>query len=126
MFSIYDGREKLYQWDKDRKLIVEDETIKQVHFANCLCRDAKVCEVKDGLVDVPNELLTDWTDIRAWGYDGAATKHEQVFEVEKRVKPADYIYTPSDFWTAGAAVRKGYVDEQIAALVARIEALEGK
>lgn len=106
MFSIYDGRDKFYQWDKDRKLIVEDKAITQVHFANCLCADAQVCEVKDGLVDVPNELLTQDLDIRAWGYDGEMTKHEEVFEVEKRTKPADYIFTQTEVWTAEKAVEE--------------------
>jgi hypothetical protein len=106
MFSIYDGRNKFYQWDKDRKLIVEDKTIKEVHFANCLCTDARVCEVREGLVDVPNELLTQDMDIRVWGYDGKMTKYEAVYEVERRTKPADYIYTPSEVWTAEKAVEE--------------------
>ena len=32
MFKIYDGREQFYQWDLDRKLIVEDAAITEVHF----------------------------------------------------------------------------------------------
>lgn len=100
MFSIYDGRDKFYQWDKDRKVIVYDETIKQVHFANCLCSKAIPCEVyTEGSIrvaDVPDNLLTEYMDIRAWGYDSGMTKHEQVFEIERRPKPEDYIYTPEE------------------------------
>lgn len=110
MFSILDGREKFYQWDKDRKLIVFDETITQVHFANCLCPSARVCEVYavDGihLVDVPNVLLQEHMDIRVWGYDGEMTKHEAEFEVEKRTKPDDYVYTETELWTAEKAVEE--------------------
>jgi hypothetical protein len=94
-------------------LIVDDETIKQVHFANCLCPDATVCEVYNHdddygglrLVNVPDELLTQYMDIRVWGYDGEMTKYEQVIEVEKRTKPSDYIYTPEEVktWEALAA-----------------------
>jgi hypothetical protein len=100
MFSIYDGRDRFYQWDIDRKLIVDDKTITQVHFANCLCPEAQVCQVYSlegsWVVDVPNELLTQYMDIRVWGFDGEMTRYEQVIEVEKRTKPADYIYTPEE------------------------------
>jgi hypothetical protein len=100
MFSIYDGREKFYQWDKDRKIIVNSETITEVHFANCLCPTAKVCKVYDydgmRVVDVPNELFTEYMDIKVWGFDGGMTKYSTTFEVEKKPKPDDYIYTPTE------------------------------
>lgn len=115
MFSIYDGRDKFYQWDINRKLIVEDEAITQVHFANCLCPDARVCEtyLLDNLlvVDVPNELLQEYTDIRVWAYDGEMTKHCATYEIERRTKPSSYIYTPTEILS-------------LAALEARIAALE--
>lgn len=115
MFSIYDGRDKFYQWDVNRKLIVEDEAITQVHFANCLCPDARVCEtyLLDNLlvVDVPNELLQEYTDIRVWAYDGEMTKHCATYEIERRTKPSSYIYTPTEILS-------------LAALEARIVALE--
>lgn len=103
MFSIYDGREKLYQWDIDRKLIVKDKTITEVHFSNCLCAEARKCETytEDGLllVDVPNELLTEYLDINVYAYDSGATKHSATFEVERRTKPTDYVYTPEEVKT---------------------------
>lgn len=99
MFKIPND-EKLYQWDINRVLIVEDETIKEVHFANCLCNEARVCEVKPGFdwryVNIPNELLQEYMDIKAWAYDGNITKHCATFPVEKRAKPADYVYTPTE------------------------------
>ena len=110
MFSLLDGRGKLYQWDLDRKLTINDNTIIEVHFANCLCPVATVCRSyeEDGatVVDIPNELLTEYMDIRVWGFDGKATKHEQVFEVEKKTKPAEYIYTPTEVWTVEKAVEE--------------------
>lgn len=100
MFSIYDGREKFFQWDLNRKLIVYEPSIKEVHFANCLCENARKCETyTEGnltLVDVPNELLQEYLEIRVYGYDGEMTKHSAIFEVQKRTKPADYIYTPEE------------------------------
>ena len=100
MFSIYDGRTEFYQWDIDRKLIVEDSTIKEVHFCNKTDECSLVCETfKEGemiLVNVPNILLqTDWK-IRVYAFTGDYTKHEACFKVNSRTKPADYVYTETD------------------------------
>lgn len=100
MFKIYDGRECFYQWDLDRKLIVEDPTVKQVHFCNRTSDCSLVVETYElnGLLvaDVPNILLqTDW-DVRAYAYDGNATLHEQWYEVKARTKPTDYVYTETE------------------------------
>lgn len=100
MFSIYDGRKAFYQWDLDRKLIVEDASINQVHFCNRTEECSLVCEVYEEnglyLVNVPNVLLqTDWR-INVYGYDKNYTKHSAVFEVYKRTKPDSYIYTDTE------------------------------
>ena len=100
MFSIYDGRQKFYQWDLDRKLIVDDNTINEVHFCNRTDECSLVCEVYDldgkRVVNVPNVLLqTDWR-INVYGYDKNYTKHNEVFEVVRRSKPADYVYTETE------------------------------
>lgn len=99
MFKIEDGRESFYQWDIDRKLIINDSSIAQVHFCNKTDDCSLVVEVKDGLADVPNELLqSDWS-IRVYAYDGKHTKHSATFKVISRTKPADYIYTPTELIT---------------------------
>lgn len=100
MFKIYDGRSQFYQWDLDRKLIVEDKSINQVHFCNRTGECSLVREVYDAeglrLVDVPNVLLqTDWR-INVYGYDVNYTKHNDCFEVIKRSKPDDYVYTEEE------------------------------
>ena len=100
MFKIYDGREHFYQWDIDRKLIVEDAAVSQVHFCNRTDDCSLVCEtyVEDGvtIVNVPNILLqSDWR-IRAYAYDGNYTMHEKCFDVVARTKPADYVYTETE------------------------------
>ena len=100
MFKIYDGREQFFQWDIDRKLIVDDSSITQVHFCNRTDNCSLVCEtyVEDGVtvVNVPNILLqTSWR-IRAYAYDGKHTKHEECFDVVARTKPADYVYTETE------------------------------
>ena len=100
MFKIYDGREHFYQWDLDRKLVVEDPSVTQVHFCNRTDNCSLVCQtyVENGvtLVNVPNILLqTDWK-IRVYAYDGKHTKHDSCYEVAGRSKPADYVYTETE------------------------------
>ena len=68
MFKILDGRSEFYQWDLNRKLIVDDASMKEVHFCNrtgecSLVRD--VYEVNGVYVaDVPNLLLQENWDIK--------------------------------------------------------------
>lgn len=100
MFKIYDGRKEFYQWDLNQKLIVDDAEINEVHFCNRTDDCSLVCEVYDleGLrvADVPNILLqTDWK-INVYAYDANYTKHSALFDVVKRTKPANYIYTETE------------------------------
>lgn len=115
MFNILDGRKHFYQWDLDRKLIVVDKSIEEVHFSNHREGEALICKTyRHGdvlLVDVPNILLQDNWRIVAYAYDENYTKHQEEFEVIKRSKPADYVYTETEI--------KNYDD-----LVERIEQIE--
>lgn len=100
MFQIYDGRESFYQWDLDRKLIVEDDNIDYIHFSNNTNTNSLVCEVyeEDGkrLVNVPNILLQDNFRISVYAFDDKHTKHCDTFNVIKRSKPGDYVYTEEE------------------------------
>jgi hypothetical protein len=114
MFKIQDGRTKFYQWDIDRKLVIDDESITQVHFCNKTDSCSLVCEAytENGvrLVNVPNILLqTDWR-INVYAYDGNYTKHSAVYYVVARTKPANYVYTETEVLNYAA------LDERIAAL----------
>ena len=106
MFRIADGRECFYQWDLDRQIIVDDETITEVHFCNRTGDCSLVVEVESleifadfkpisvlRTANVPNVLLQSSFDIRVFGYDGKATLHDEVFKVKARTKPSDYVYT---------------------------------
>lgn len=100
MFKIYDGRQDFYQWDLDRKLIVSDPAINQVHFSDIVDGTALVCEVYelDGLrvANVPNILLqTEWK-INAYAYLQDHTKVSASFKVIARPKPDSYVYTETE------------------------------
>lgn len=99
-FRIYDGREKFYQWDIDRKIIVNDDSITQVHFCNKTSECSLVCEVREEgnlrVVDVPNILLQEDWSINVYGYDRYYTKFSRRFDVIKRSKPDSYVYTETE------------------------------
>ena len=96
IFKIEDGREKFYQWDLNRRILVEDDSITQVHFANAATTTAYVVSVSAGMANVPNIILQQNFDIKVYGYDKEFTKFEKTFEVEKRSKPQDYVYTETE------------------------------
>ena len=100
LFLIEDGRKQFYQWDSNRRLIVADSAINEVHFSNRTDDSSLVCEtfVENGvtLVNVPNILLQNSWRIHVYAFDKEYTKHEDCYEVIAREKPADYAYTETE------------------------------
>lgn len=105
-----------WQWDSNQQLIVDDDTVFEVHFSNRSDTVALVCEIKevDGIrvVDVPNILLQrDWP-LHVYAFAQDYTKYEKTFEVKGRDKPADYVYTETEVKSFDELEKK--VDEHIA------------
>lgn len=98
MLEIYNGRDKFYQWDVGQRLIVDD-TIIAVHYDNGT-GDALVCGVYEYegqyVADVPNIMLQTVWAIKCYAYCGECVRAEKVYEVEKRSRPDDYIYTETE------------------------------
>lgn len=102
--TIADGRGALWQWDTGRRVRVDDNSVKQVHYQNrCFGRSVDVDVGTDGTAIIPDELLQDWHPLTAYAYvtddAGGYTKVQVDFAVHKRAKPADYVYTPTDQMT---------------------------
>ena len=111
MFTLQDGRQHLWQWDLDRYVIVEDNTIPEVHFDNRTSDVSLVVEVKDGLAAIPNILLQDARPIRVYAYiDDKYTLLEEQFSVKARTKPSDYVYTETEI------IQYSALDERIKAI----------
>ena len=103
MFKIYDGRETFYQWDINQKLIVDDDSITEVHFSNRTNSYSLVCDIyNEGdlrVVSVPNVLLqTNWP-IKVYAYLKDHTEVSETFKVIEKDKPEDYVYTPDEVKT---------------------------
>lgn len=98
--TLTDGRGELYQWDTGRTLTVDDATVTQVHFQNRAYGRTIDVDVKDGTAIIPDELLQKPGDLRVYAFSGTAesgfTKVERVFNIVRRNKPNDYMYTPTE------------------------------
>ena len=104
MLTLNDGRNELWQWDTGRKLTV-DADCSQVHFSNKVFGRSIDVDVVDGVAIVPDILLQTDKDLTSWAFVGTAengyTKISKVFRVNKRNKPADYVFTEQDQTTLG-------------------------
>lgn len=97
MLKIYDGRESFYQWDGNRKLIISNPEVDEVHFCNRTGDCSLVCAVYDfegfRVADVPNILLQTAWPIKAYAFcEGCYTQDSAVFKVIARTQPTDYVY----------------------------------
>lgn len=99
MLTLNDGRSELWQWDTGRTLTVDTEC-SQVHFSNKVFGRSIDVEVVDGVAIVPDILLQTDKELNVWAFVGSAesgyTKISKKFKVNRRNKPADYVFTPPD------------------------------
>ena len=105
MFTLYDNRTELYQWDLNRKVIVSDDTVTEVHFCNktddcsLVVPTYRLADANILVADIPNILLQDNWNIRCYAYCTDYTKVEALFKVKPRTRPADYVYTETEVRT---------------------------
>ena len=97
MLTLNDGRSELWQWDTGRTLTV-DTDCSQVHFSNKVFGRSIDVNVADGVAIIPDILLQTDKDLIVWAFSGTAengyTKISKTFKVNRRNKPADYVFTP--------------------------------
>jgi hypothetical protein len=55
--KLADGRGELYQWDTGRKVVIDDESIKRVHYQNRFYGRTIDVDVYDGAAIIPDQLL---------------------------------------------------------------------
>lgn len=102
MLTLNDGRSELWQWDTGRTLAV-DADCSQVHFSNKVFGRSIDVDAYDGVVIIPDILLQTDKDLNVWAFVGTAengyTKISKTFKVNRRNKPADYVFTPTEQMT---------------------------
>lgn len=99
MLTLNDGRSELWQWDTGRTVSV-DADCSQVHFSNKVFGRSIDVDVLDGVAIIPDVLLQTDKELIAWAFVGTSengyTKISKVFKVNRRNKPADYVFTPQE------------------------------
>ena len=99
MLTLNDGRSELWQWDTGRTVSV-DADCSQVHFSNKVFGRSIDVDVVDGVAIVPDILLQTDKDLNVWAFVGTAengyTKISKTFKLNRRNKPADYVFTPPE------------------------------
>ena len=99
MLTLNDGRDELWQWATGRTLTVDNDC-SQVHFSNKVFGRSIDVNVADGVAIIPDVLLQTDKDLNVWAFSGTAengyTKISKTFKVNRRNKPADYVFTPPD------------------------------
>lgn len=99
MLTLNDGRSELWQWDTGRTLSV-DADCSQVHFSNKVFGRSIDVDVVDGIAIIPDALLQTDKELTAWAFVGTPengyTKISKVFKVNRRNKPSDYVFTPTE------------------------------
>lgn len=104
MFRLYGEQKILYQWDLNRKLIVE-VPCQEVHITNG--GDALVLQPYDldgqTVMEIPNIFLQSSRTITAYAWvedgDGGFTLCSKLFHIIPRPKPDDYVYTETEVLT---------------------------
>ena len=100
--KLADGRNELWQWDTGRKVVFDDETVKQAHFQNHSSGYGRTIDVdvEDGAAKIPDELLQTALPLTVYAYVGEEsdgyTKIERAFTVKPRKRPAEYVFTPTE------------------------------
>ena len=130
MLTLNDGRAELWQWDTGRTLSV-DADCSQVHFSNKVFGRSIDVDVVDGVAVIPDILLQTDKDLNAWAFVGTAengyTKISKIFKVNRRNKPADYVFTPVEQTTIAeiAAIAQSVRDDADAGLFDGAQGPEG-
>ena len=100
MFTIADGRNFLYRWDTNVRLLLDDpdNTIGEVTIKQRFCKGVYSLEIfrdeNETYVKIPDSLLQKSYDLilYAYCYVDNCTKSEETIEVRDRPKPPDYVY----------------------------------
>lgn len=96
--------EPLYQWDINRYVLLDEDS--DVNFAlvgadQCYTVASENCRAK-----IPNELLQEGADISVWRYKDDHTLEQEYFDVSRKPKPVDYVYTDDEVKTYDSLQQK--------------------
>jgi hypothetical protein len=100
VLKLENNRKTLYQWDVGVIGTLAIDGVDEVHFSNLRYGVSFNIKVVENKVEFPPEVLQSGADVFCWAFvrkeNGGYTKKEQTFNVEKRPRPADYVFEPTE------------------------------
>jgi hypothetical protein len=107
MITLKNGKKELYQWDFGVKATV-GVNCNEVHFSETLYGEAMTVLVKEGDVEIPNQLLINAVSFYCWAFvndeESGITVAQKKFDIRGRPKPPNYVYTATEVKTIDAVV----------------------
>lgn len=98
--KLSDGRESLWQWDTGRYLEVTGTTATEIHFSRDGARSSHTVQIEGGKAKIPDHMLIRDSKLAAYIVEdddtGEKTVFKQTFDIRRRPKPDDYIYTEQE------------------------------
>lgn len=98
--NLDDSKSELWQWDTGRCLSLPDTDAKEVHISRGGMRSAHVVKIQEQKATIPDDLLV--LGGRLFVYivqenaTGEMTVYDKWFDIRRRPKPEDYIYTEQE------------------------------
>ena len=113
MITIANGKNEFFQWDLDRTMEINDNSVTSVHYKKFSGSELYECDVKQDngkfYADIPNILFTTTEKFTAYLYcNNTYTKQSMSFSIIPRPKPIDYVYTETE-----ARILKDVIDEAL-------------
>lgn len=98
--NLDDSRNELWQWDTGRYLNLPDTDAKEVHISRGGMRSARVVKIQEQKAVIPDGLLVFGGRLFVYivqaSVTGEMTVYEKWFDIRRRPKPDDYIYTDDE------------------------------
>ena len=126
-FKIKNERTKFYQWDRNQKIIVENDGITELHFTVSGHDKAYCMPVyeEDGMrvCDIPNVILETHGNLTVYAWIDEYTRTHYVYRIIERKMPSDFVPSSDiEKWSEleGRIVdleKNGVSEEQIAEVV---------
>lgn len=104
--NLDDSKSELWQWDTGRYLSLPDTDAKEVHISRGGMRSAHVVKIQEQKAVIPDDLLVLggrlFVYIVQQNATGEMTIYDKWFDIRRRPKPDDYIYTEQEIkrWEA--------------------------
>lgn len=92
--ELSNGLDNFWQWDTNQSIIVPDG-VPRIDFK--LNEQTAISAYASGnTIRIPDECFQSGDDLILWAYNIDHTTYAACIHVEKRVKPTDYVYTPTE------------------------------